>query len=270
MEGSGTSKSEVFLEDTNWEDNNDQSSPSHPSAVTAARVATGTAAARTTVQDSSDQFETANESTDAFETANERGTETEDFQTGVEDMSSDELTETEAGPQGTIRSRPAPLALTQAGNRSSFQSTASTSGDEYSYEEAKTPTASQPRRLQLKISRGGNRRSRMPSDEPQFQSSPASFATSSINGTPQAGQSLFAELGNMSDEEDSVQGTPGRSTFASPSATPASRPSTAKGTPAPVFASPPVPKLPMVDSGVMDRSLGARTTDLSNCSALSF
>jgi hypothetical protein len=249
--GLRNSKSEVFLDDTNWEEDNGQSSPGHSAAVTAAQVATGTAAARTAVHDSSEQFDTANEGTDAFETANERGTETEDFQTGVEDMSSDELTETEAAPHGTLRNKPAPLSLTQPGNRNSFQSTASTSGDEYSYEEAKTPTASQPRRLQLKVSRGGNRRSRIAGEEPQFQSSPASFANSSRNGTPQAGQSLFAELGNMSDEDESIQGTPSRSSFASQSATPASRPSTAKGTPAPALASPPVPKLPMVDSGVM-------------------
>lgn len=249
--GLRNSKSEVFLDDTNWEEDNGQPSPSHPAAITAARIATGTATRTAgTRTDLSDHFDTANEGTDAFETANERGTETEDFQTGVEDMSSDELTETETA-QGTIRNKPAPLSLTQPGNRSSFQSTASTSGDEYSYEEAKTPTASQPRRLQLKVSRGGNRRSRMASEEPQFQSSPASFANSSRNGTPQVGQSLFAELGNMSDEDESLQGTPSRSTFASQSATPASRPSTAKGTPAPAVASPPVPKIPMVDSGMM-------------------
>lgn len=250
--GLRTSKSEVFLDDTNWEEDNGQSSPSHSAAVTAARVATGTTIARAAMADSSDQFDTANEGTDAFETANERGTETEDFQTGVEDMSgSDELTETESAHQGTLRSKPAPLSLTQPGNRSSFQSTASTSGDEYSYEEAKTPTASQPQRLRLKVSRGSSRRQRIASEEPHSQSSPASFANSSRNGTPQAGQSLFAELGNLSDEDESLLGTPSRSTFPSQSATPASRPATAKGTPAPDPASPPLPRLPMVDNGMM-------------------
>lgn len=257
--GLRSSRSEVFIDDPNWEEDDSLNSPSHSAAVNAARVAAGftaggVAAAGTT--DSSDHFETANEASDAFETANERGTETEDFQTGVEDMSGSdgELTETEGGPAGTVRNKPTPLALSKAGNRQSFQSTASASGDEYSYEEVKTPTA-QPQRLRLKVNRGGNRRSRGVSEEP-LQGSPASFADSSRDGTPQVvGQSLFAELGDMgaSDEDESIQGTPSRSTFLSQSATPASRPSTAKNTPAQRYASPPppVPKLPMVDSGIM-------------------
>jgi hypothetical protein len=244
--GLRSSRSEVFIDDPNWEEDDGPRSLSHSAAGgIAGRVLT----------DSSDHFDTANENetSDAFETANERGTETEDFQTGVEEMSgSDELTETEDGPSGTLRQKPAPLALSKVGNRESFQSTASTSGDEYSYEEVKTPTTQQPR-PRLKVSRGGNRRSRAVSEEPQFQSSPASFANSSRNGTPQAGQSLFAELGDMggSDEDESLQGTPNRSTFASQSATPASRPSTAKNTPAHIASPPPIPKLPMTDSGMM-------------------
>jgi hypothetical protein len=258
--GLRNSKSEIYIEDTNWEEDNGERSPSHSAAVTAARVAAGFTAggvAGAAITDSSDHFETAHETSDAFETANERGTETEDFHTGAEEMSgSDELTETEGGPAGKLHKKPAPLSLTEPGNRQSFQSTASTSGDEYSYEDVRTPTT-QPQRLKLKVSRGGNRRSRQVSEEPQFQSSPASFANSSNNGTPQVGQSLFAELGDLggSDEEDSMQGTPSRSTFASQTATPASRPSTAKATPAVAAESPPaVPRIPMVDSGMMTES----------------
>lgn len=251
--GLRSSRSEIsMLDDPNWEEDDGQGSPSH-TTVQAARVAAGAAAGGVAAKSatSTDQFDTApeNETTDAFETANERATETEDFQTGVEEMSgSDELTETEGGPSSTTRQRPAPLSLTKVGNRQSFQSTASTSGDEY--DEVKTPTAQQPQRLRLKVSRGGNRRSRAVSEEPLFQSSPASFANSSNNGTPQAvqGQSLFAELGDMSDEDDLYQGTPSR--FRSRSNTP-SRPSTAKGMLAPYDLPPPVPKLPMVDSGMM-------------------
>ncbi|KAH7372201.1 hypothetical protein BKA64DRAFT_264682 [Cadophora sp. MPI-SDFR-AT-0126] len=252
--GLRNSRSEVFIEDPNWEEDDGQRSPSQG----AARATAGTGTVSRSVNDSSDVFETANEqdTTDAFETANERGTETEDFQTGVEEMSgSDELTETE-GPAGTTRQKPTPLALSKAGNRQSFQSTASASGDEYSYEELKTPTSQQPQRLRLRVSRGLNRRSRAVSEEPNFQSSPASFANSSQNGTPQAaGQSLFAELGDMSDEEDSMQGTPSRINFMSQSATPTSRPGTAKPilgeTPVLLPSTPPVPRLPMVDSGMM-------------------
>ena len=257
--GLRNSKSEVFIDDTNWEEDSGERSPSHSAAVTAARAAAGVAlggVAGAAVSDSSDHFDTAHETSDAFETANERGTETEDFQTGAEEMSgSDGLTETEGGPAGTLRKKPTPLTLSKPGNRQSFQSTASASDEEYRYEDAKTPTAqTQPQRLRLKVSRGGNRRSRQVSEEPQFQSSPASFANSSANGTPQAGQSLFAELGDLGgSDEDSMQGTPSHSTtFGSQSATPASRPSTSKAIPE-AFAEfpPPVSKIPMTDSGMM-------------------
>ncbi|TVY64240.1 Anucleate primary sterigmata protein A, partial [Lachnellula suecica] len=257
--GLRTSRSDILLiDDPNWEEDNGQQSPSRSAAVTAARVAVGAAAggvAGGTFLDTSDHFETANETSDAaFETANERATETEDFQTGHEEMSgSDDLTETEGKAGSPTRRKPPPLALTKPGNRSSFQSTASTSGEEWAYDEVKTPTTQPTGRLRLKVSRGGNRRSRVASEEP-FQSSPASFANSSRNGTPaQGGQTLFAELADMggSDEEDSMLGTPSHSTFPSQAATPASRPSTAKGTPAPIEIPPPVPKIPMTDSAMM-------------------
>jgi len=256
--GIRSSRSEIVIDDdTNWEEDDGESSSSPSTSTAKAQGAVGAAAGgapASEIADSSDNFDTANEGTDAFETANERGTETEDFQTGHEDMSdNDELTETETGAGGTIRRKTAPLGLTKRGNRRSFQSTASTSGDEFSYEDAKTPTA-QPQRLRLRVSRGGNRRSRGPSEEPQFHSSPPSFASSSNGGTPQAGQSLFAELGDLEGSDDeSIQGTPSRRSFVSRSSASTSRPGTARGilapeTPPPV---PKLPKLPMVDTGMM-------------------
>lgn len=246
--GIRNSRSETFIEDANWEEDDGQKSPSHFAsigAVTLGGSARNPSGANET--ESSDQFDTANETSDAaFETANERGTETEDFQTGVEEMSgSDELTETEGDSIFNHRNS----ALNQPGNRRSFQSTASNSGDEYSYGDLRTP---QPQRLKLKVSRGGiNRRSRNVSEEPSFHGSPASFASSN-NGTPlRAGQSLFAELGNLSDEDESILGTPNRSQYGSPSATPASRPSTAKATTPTPSEIPPVPKIAMVDSSMM-------------------
>ncbi|EKD12472.1 uncharacterized protein L3040_008201 [Drepanopeziza brunnea f. sp. 'multigermtubi'] len=253
------SKSEIFIDDPSWEEDDGQDNPSQAAAVAAARAAADADGAGRSVDNYIDVFDTANEqdSTDAFETANERGTETEEFQTGAEEMSSsDELTETE-GPSGSVRSRAAPMALTKPGNRNSFQSTASASGDEYSYEDARTPEAQLPQRLRLRVSRGLNRRSRAVSEDPLFQqSSPASFASNSRDGTPQAaGQSLFAELGDMSDEEDSILGTPSRSWVASRSMTPTSRPSTARraldDVPILLPSIPPVPRLPMIDVGVM-------------------
>ncbi|TVY45641.1 Anucleate primary sterigmata protein A [Lachnellula subtilissima] len=270
-------RSEIFVDDMNWEEDNGQASPSHSAAVTAARVAVGAGGggvADRPLPEHSDHFETANETSDAaFETANERATETEDFQTVNEGMSgSEELTETEGRAGSPSRKKPPPLALTRPGNRQSFQSTASTSGEEWDYDEVKTPTAQPAGRLRLRVSRGGNRRSRVPSEEP-FQSSPVSFANSSREGTPaQGGQTLFAELADMgaSDEEDSFQGTPGRSTFPSLTATPGSRPSTAKGIPAPIAMAPPVPKLPMVDSAMMTESWAPETEPVTPQTAVPY
>jgi hypothetical protein len=264
--GPRRSRDEIFVEDPSWEEEDGQASPTRAVGI-AARSSprhSTPGAFPASFSDATDQFETANEfETDAFETANERGTETEDFQTGVEEMSgSDELTETETGPAGKLRQKPPPLALLKPGNRESFQSTASLSGDEYSYEgfeEVKTPTASQPQRLRLKVSRGGNRRSRAVSEEPQFQSSPASFANSSRDGTPQPqGKSLFAELGDLNGSDDeSIIDTPSRSAYASQVGSPPSRRgSSSRNTmvPFPPSPPPPVPKLPMVDSGMMTDS----------------
>ncbi|TVY34266.1 Anucleate primary sterigmata protein A [Lachnellula occidentalis] len=248
------SRSEVYFDDLNWEEDNGQASPSHSAAVTADHIAVGAAAGGVAARPLSDQFETANETSDAaFETANERATETDDFQTVNEGTSgSEELTETEGKAGSPFRKKPPPLSLTKSRNRQSFQSTASTSGEDWDNDEVKTPTAQPPGRLRLKVSRGGNRRSRVGSQEP-FQNSPVSFANSSRESTPApGGQTLFAELGDMgaSDEEDSFQGTPGRRS-SSHTATSVSRPSTAKGVPAPIAMAPPVPKLPMVDSAMM-------------------
>ncbi|KAI9732910.1 MAG: hypothetical protein M1818_007342 [Claussenomyces sp. TS43310] len=223
--GSRSSRSEVFLEDTNWEDANGQPSPTSSSTAIAARIARGDRGITGNV-DSGDAFETANETSDAFETANERGTETEDFHTGAEDMSgSDELTETEGGRNtSTIRKRgSANVALNRAGNRNSFQSTASLSGDEYSYGDIKTPVQAQPQRMRLKVNRGSARRSRIGSEEPNFASSPASFANSSNNGTPQAAsQTLFAELEDLggSNDEDSLASSPSRKSPVTPDVVP--------------------------------------------------
>lgn len=259
--GLRSSKSEISIDDAEWEDHQGQVGTDHSAAVATAGVAAGVAASltRETGHESSDHFDTANEASDAFETANERGTETEDFHTGAEDLSGeDELTETEGGTVqgGTVRSKkPANLAFTQSGNRNSFQSTASLSGDDYIYEDLKTPVQTQPQRLRLKMNRAGLRRSRVGSEEPNLGSSPASFATSSKDGTPQApGQTLFAELEDLDggSEEESVDGTPSRRIAISASGTPMSRPSTARQSiparnPSPSLVSKPA----MVDSGTM-------------------
>lgn len=246
--GLRSSKSEVFLDDPEWEEHTDSNSPklspTH-STPTVRKLAVGEYPQTT---DTSDQFDTANETSDAaFETANERGTETEGFHTGAEEFSGDDaMTETESPSRNRTRR---PQALTLAGNRNSFHSTASTSGDEdFDFNDIKTPIAQQPK-MRLKVSRGLlNRRSRQASEEPPFQSSPASFATSSAAGTPQqAGQSLFAELAELegSDDESVNATTPSRSVR---SMTPAS---VARSHASSIPAVPPLPNLAMVDSGIM-------------------
>lgn len=240
------SKSEVALVDeTNWEDANEmEASPTRSTPRGTVLLST---------EDSStDQFETANETEDAFETANERGTETEDFQTG-----SDDLTETEGIARGIMRNKKASsMSLRHHEKRNSEDSTASLSGNEFGYEEGSN------QRLRNRASRLSNRRSRLGSEEPSMRSSPAN---SSRNGTPHAGaQTLFAELGNMDDSElDETDGTPSRAASYRGSATPTSRPGTAKtatgsrpGTakynrPFPVEFLPPLPRPAMVDSGTM-------------------
>ncbi|KAF2015431.1 hypothetical protein BU24DRAFT_346506 [Aaosphaeria arxii CBS 175.79] len=182
-----------------------------------------------------DAFETANETSDAFETANERDgttTETDAFQTGAETLdgdSSDDLTETEAGPSGTVRIR-RPTTIGRVGRQNSIQSTASTSADEedLSY---KTPSQSQQQRYKMKFRQPAGRKLGTPRSSqdlfadtpPGLKDSPASFISDSRNSTPAQGKSLFAELGNLSGESEDgsvADGTPSRSLLLSPESSP--------------------------------------------------
>lgn len=243
---------EDHLEDVNWEDDHSQPSPSRVSHAMGAATGAALAASMAggVARSSHQLFGSSTEQSDAFETANERNTETEDFQTGVEDMTGADDTDTETEKAGTIRAKPSrgSIALSKVGNRDSFQSTASTSDDEYTYEDAKTPGI-HPQRLRLKVSRNGNRRSRVPSEDAQVES-PVEFADSNRGIFQPARQSLFAELGELgSDDESVASGTQSR--YASRGNTPqSSRPSTARNVQASVTA-PPVPKIPMVDCAMM-------------------
>ncbi|KAK3371917.1 hypothetical protein B0H63DRAFT_282789 [Podospora didyma] len=256
------SRTDLYLDDPEWEDHGDNQSPrSSQSAAGSTLRSMGSVAP--IVESSSDHFDTANEASEsAFETAHERATETEDFQTGAEEMSDDDAaTETEASPsRGAGRTkRPPVLPLNQPGNRYSysFESTASTSNDEDDYglsTDLRTPTAQPAQKMRLRVSRGAlNRRSRQVSEEPAFQSSPASFVANSVGGTPQqtgqGGQSLFTELGEFegSDDDSYVGGaTPSRRSIRS--VTPGSF---ARGRASPAPEVPALPKVIMVDSGMM-------------------
>ncbi|KAK2075137.1 hypothetical protein P8C59_009288 [Phyllachora maydis] len=210
--GARTSKTDLYLEDPNWEDHGDASSH-------VPRISQGV----TPILENSDHFETAQETSDAFETAHERGTETDDFETGAEDLSDDGMaTETEGNLSKMAAKKKRQSTIAMSGSRLSYQSTASTSNDDDDDDDDdmvlpvwKTPTSMQSQKLHMHGSRGAlNRRSRHVSEQPVLPSSPASFAHSSASGTPQAaGQSLFAELGDMegSDDESYAGGnTPSR------------------------------------------------------------
>ncbi|KAL7947734.1 hypothetical protein V8C42DRAFT_262659 [Trichoderma barbatum] len=203
----------------------------------------------------SDSFETAAEegNDSAFETANELGTETEDFQTGHEDMSDESDAPTEVALSirgfGNMR-RPPSLqpGLSRHVQRESFDSTASTSTEEDEfpeYPEYRTPTAAAAmRRMRMSNRSSMSRRSSRQESEEPFQSPGASF--SSGGGDPTTpGQSLFAELDFGSDDE-SVLYTPGRRSLRS--MTPAS---TRGRNVTPPPAVPRLPRVIMVDSGVM-------------------
>ncbi|KAJ4865091.1 hypothetical protein T069G_01621 [Trichoderma breve] len=234
--------------------------------------------------ETSDSFETAAEegNDSAFETA-EPGTETEDFQTGHEDLSDESDAPTEVALSirgfGNMR-RPPSLqpGLPRHANRESFDSTASTSTeeDEFSeFPEFRSPTAAASLRRMRTSNRSSmsRRSSRQESEEPQFRSPGASF--SSGGGDPSTpGQSLFAELQDFpSDDESSIMYTPGRRSLRS--MTPAS-------TRRAVTPPPAVPRLPrviMVDTGVMTdpiefgpsiASLGHRTSRSSLLSVASW
>ncbi|KAK0633702.1 hypothetical protein B0T14DRAFT_420360 [Immersiella caudata] len=255
--GARSSRTELFTaDDPEWEDQGESHSPGVSShADSTLRL---TSYAPPAAESASDHFETANETSDAaFETAHERGTETEDFETGAEELSDDDAaTETEASPsKGSSRiKRPPVLPMNYSSSRYSFESTASTSddNDDYGFSDLKTPTAP-TQKMRLRVSRGAllGRRSRQVSEEPTFQSSPVSFAASSTSGTPQqAGQSLFAELGNFeggSDDDSYVGGiTPSRRSIRS--VTPGSF---ASGRASPPPEVPALPKVIMVDSAMM-------------------
>ena len=268
MLGAGrNSRTDVSLEEADWEEHDGQHSPSQAAASRSLQPIQAARSGHPT--DVSDAYQTANETEDAFETANEKDTTTDAFETGAESMAGDsseeQLTETEDMVRGgTVRGkRPSPLL--NNGRPPSFVSTASTSADEE--EEVKTPSQAQAPRYKLRIGRGGTlRRSiRSGSLEPSgsnqssVRNSPASFGGSQ-SPQVQGGQSLFAELGdfNADSDHESVS-TPGGVSTVSRNFSSASRPSTASR---PTTARPPVPEIQyvpmprpeMIDSGMMTES----------------
>ncbi|KIX10019.1 uncharacterized protein Z518_01100 [Rhinocladiella mackenziei CBS 650.93] len=259
--GSRRSRTDVELEDDDWEDHV-ADTPTHGSSQKHLSVPT-TAAAEGRITDTSDAYQTANETEGAFETADERhATESEDFQTGAESLagdSTDDLTETEDTASqirrgGSSRPRPS-LLFKPAGDRQSFMSTASTSAGE-DEDELKTPVVTQSHKFRLRNGRQSwARQSRVPTEstptdlysERPSQDSPATVT--SDRSPPAVEQSLFAELGGL--DETVSFGTPGGASIASATSTPGiptytpSRETGLQATPLSVV------KTAMVDSGTM-------------------
>lgn len=277
---------EIVIDDDEWEEH-DGVPPTPSRAPRSADAVPGAWAGFSSAAETSanEGFETANETSDAaFETANERDgttTETDAFQTGAETLdgdSSDDLTETEAGPSsmGTIRQRPSSLAMS---HRDSYESTASTSGDEWDDKEVRTPVQPQTSRFRVKARQGAYRRSTprasqdmFPDSSPAIRDSPSSIAHGSNNSTPAQGRSLFAELdalsGGESEDGSGAEGTPSRSSILSPESSPETlRKSVLARSP---LQSVMLSRPPMVDSGMMTEPwTPARPTIASNVSLIS-
>ncbi|KAI2470713.1 hypothetical protein F4781DRAFT_166328 [Annulohypoxylon bovei var. microspora] len=258
--GLRTVRSEVFSEDSNWEDQPESTSPNRSSLASR-----GSSKFQSVAEEPGEQFDTANETSDAaFETAHEPSTETDDFHTGAEEFSSDSddddddvLTETDSpSKRRTPKNRSSFIGLNRSG---SLHSTASTEDDDYPFDhDSRTPTMLpllQPK-FPLRVSRGAFRRSRQPSEEPAFPSSPPSVASSTAGTPQQRVQSLAAELGdfNTSDNESTLSATPSRRSYRGRTMSP----------PPPV---PPLPRVIMVDSGTMTEDISNGPTSLDTAAS---
>jgi hypothetical protein len=273
--------SHEIVEDDEWEEQevvpDTPSRPPQQSNSLPRSFPTGyNSAAETSAYDS---FDTANETSDAaFETANERdgmATESDAFQTGAETLdgdSSDQLTETEAGPSkpGTRPSRP---SFSQGGRMNSYRSTASASGDEYD-SDFRTPLRHQTSRFTLKAMDSNSRRSTprgldfFAGTPPASRDSPAGYVSSSNENTPAQGKSLLAELNDLSGDDDdasSIEGSPSRSSVVySSHATPDPLRKAVLGR---SLLQSDAPKPTMVDSGTMTEKDAPQPISISSISS---
>ncbi|KAL8945852.1 MAG: hypothetical protein Q9222_007666 [Ikaeria aurantiellina] len=275
MLGAGrNSRTDITVDEPGWEDRSMNDSPQPAQAQRRGPVRAADASMST---DMSDAYQTANETEDGFETAQERDYPTENEavptasgETG--DNSSDDMTETEGGVTrgSTIRSkRPSTLIAAKDDGLSSYRSTASTSADEDD-SGFMTPNHQQPQKYRIRLNRG-SRKSRFPdegidSSPLTARDSPASFVGG--NGS----SNLLAELDDVNGMNSGDDGTPSRG-LASQRSTPSMRRSASSQrsaskrrrsvssqrssqslrTSAMHYSGnePPVPRIPVVDSGTM-------------------
>ncbi|CAK4033808.1 Anucleate primary sterigmata A [Lecanosticta acicola] len=211
-----SSTTEILEDEPDWEDQEVEQTPSKPRSFgTAAGAAAAGAVAGAAFE--SGRFD--EDTTDAFETANERDTTTESeaFATGNEGVGDDtegDLTETEGGNNRILRSvgsisRSIRTISSQPGNRGSYMSTASNSGDDDDEDVIRTPVhhANQPK-YKLRIGRSGRRSGRVSDIVSDSPGHALNHSPSSSTGTPQPApmQSLGDELDAL--DEGSMEGTP--------------------------------------------------------------
>ncbi|RHZ46249.1 putative nuclear migration protein (ApsA) [Aspergillus thermomutatus] len=251
-------KTEIEIQDTDWEDNAADATPTRHASTSLTRDRSGERSSGYP----SDAYQTATEADDAFETANERetATESEAFQTGIESMAddssdTDELTETEDTVQRTPRQRvSSSLIMAKARDRSSYHSTASTSADEDEGVDEGFPSPSQAHapRYRLRKKTSVLRKIRPSGEAPMaYSSRPSSARDSPATSFTQAsvapeGHSLFEELAELEGGEDE-DGTFGANSQAS---TPRMLPTVDSRRPSEAILDVPA-KPAMVDSGMM-------------------
>ncbi|KAL8920019.1 MAG: hypothetical protein Q9172_004690 [Xanthocarpia lactea] len=277
MLGAGrNSRTDISVDEPGWED---RSMDDSPQPVRSKRMNPAAPSDPGLTTDMSDAYQTANETEDGFETAQERDypTESEAFQTGAESIagdSSEDMTETEDGVarRGTIRGkRPTTLMSTKAEGLSSYTSTASASADEDDTAFT-TPNHAQPQKYRLKLNRG-SRKSRLASEGLDSNPSTAKGSPAGFMGTPsQSNQNLFAELDDLNGMDSSEDMTPSRGLTSQRSITSmrhsassqrssskrrrsvSSQRSSQNIRPSTMLYSgnePPIPRIPVVDSGTM-------------------
>ncbi|KAL8782099.1 MAG: hypothetical protein Q9213_005710 [Squamulea squamosa] len=277
MLGAGrNSRTDITVDEAEWED---RSMDDRPQPVRHKRVHPAAPSDPAMTTEMSDAYQTANETEDGFETAQERDypTENEALQTGAESMTGDssgDMTETEGGVVhgGTVRSkRPTTLLSTKAEGLSSYTGTASASADDDD-SSFTTPNHAHPQKYRLKLNRG-NRKSHLASEGLDSNPSTAKGSPTSFMGTPSQGnQNLFAELDDLNEMDSSEDATPSRGlasrrsntsmrrregsqtssskrrrSVSSQRSSRSTRPSTMLDN----GNEPPVPRIPVVDSGTM-------------------
>ncbi|KKF96381.1 Anucleate primary sterigmata protein A [Ceratocystis platani] len=194
-----SSREEIYVDENEWVDNDEDIEGPSPHN----RRLFGTPSPNPTPKSryiaTSIETDENTETSDAFETANEQATatETDDFQTGVEDMSEDSgaATETESPARGAVQRQISRRSVSRTA-RESFHSTASTSADEDEEDPDKTLRTPSLQVSRMRMQRAASR---------------GLMGSRSRTNRGGVSMSLFAELQDFgSDNDSSFMDTPSR------------------------------------------------------------